>query len=102
MAFAPDVIVMADYSPATIVLVAEAKEATDNLDEVALPLKRYMLRMSCPVGIIFTPKVLRIYKDLFLGRSEDSIQLVGDFPSSEYFSSHGDSEREKKRPSSPC
>jgi len=87
MASTPDVIVTADYSPATIVLVAEAKEATGNLDEAALPLKHYMLQMSCPVGIIFTPQVLRIYKNRFLGRSEDSIQMVGDFPSSELFKS---------------
>ena len=85
MAFLPDVIVTTDYSPATIALVAEAKEASANLDEVALHLKQYMLRMGCPVGIIFTPQVLRIYKDRFLGRTQDSIVLVGDFPSGELF-----------------
>jgi hypothetical protein len=42
-----------------------------------------MLLMGCPVGIIFTPQVLRIYKYRFLGRSQDSIELVGDFPSGE-------------------
>lgn len=85
MASTPDVIVTADYSPATIVLVAEAKEETGNLDEVAVSLKHYMLQMSCPVGIILTPQTLRIYKNRFLGRAEDSIQLVGDFPSGELF-----------------
>jgi hypothetical protein len=85
MAFIPDVIVTTDYSPATIGLVGEAKGATSNLDEAALQLKQYMLRMGCPVGIIFTPKVLRIYKNRFLGRAEDSVQLVGDFPSGELF-----------------
>ena len=85
MAFIPDVIVTADYSPATIGLVGEAKSATANLDEAAVQLKQYMLRMGCPVGIVFTPKVLRIYKNRFLGRAEDSIQMVGDFPSGELF-----------------
>jgi hypothetical protein len=83
MAFTPDVIVTTDYSPATIALVAEAKDATANLDDAALPLKHYMLQMSCPVGIIFTPRILRIYKDRFLERSENSIELVGDFPTHE-------------------
>jgi hypothetical protein len=83
MAFIPDVIVTTDYSPATIGLVGEAKGATANLDEAALQLKQYMLRMGCPVGIIFTSRVLRIYKNRFLGRAEDSIQMVGDFPSGE-------------------
>jgi len=81
MAFVPDVIVTTDYSPATVGLVGEAKGATANLDESALQLKQYMLRMGCPVGIILTPKVLRIYKNQFLGQAEDSIQVVGDFPS---------------------
>jgi len=85
MAFTPDVIVTTDYSPATIALVAEAKGAGANLDEVALRLKHYMLRMNCPVGIIFTPQILRIYKDRFLGRTADSIELVGDFPTGELF-----------------
>jgi hypothetical protein len=83
MAFTPDVIVTTDYSPATIALVGEVKGATANLDEAALQLKEYMLQMGCPVGIIFTPQALRIYKYRFLGRTQDSIELVGDFPSGE-------------------
>jgi hypothetical protein len=87
MALTPDVIVTTDYSPATIALVGEAKGATANLDEAALQLKEYRLLMGCPVGIIFTPQILRIYKDRFLGRTQDSIELVGDFPSDELFKS---------------
>ncbi len=83
MAFTPDVIVTTDYSPATIALVAEAKGAAANLEEAGRQLKEYMLLMGCPVGIIFTPQVLRIYKHRFLGRTQDSIELVGDFPSGE-------------------
>ena len=79
MAFTPDVIVTTDYSPATIALVAEAKSATANIEEAALQLKEYMLLMSCPVGIILTPQVLRIYKYRFRGRTQDPIELVGDF-----------------------
>ena|SRR6266478_6186119 len=85
MAFIPDVIVTTDYSPATIALVAEARGATASLDKAAIPLKQYMLETGCPVGIILTPQVLRIYKDQFRGRTEDSIELVGDFPSGELF-----------------
>src|SRR5579863_8356378 len=85
MAFIPDVIVVTDYSPATIALAAEAKDATANLDDAALQLKRYMLQMGCAVGIILTPQVLRICKDRYLGRSEESIAVVGDFPSGELF-----------------
>ena len=83
MAFTPDVIVTTDYSPATIALVGEAKGATANIEEAALQLKEYMLLMGCPVGIIFTPQILRIYKYRFRGRTQDPIELVGDFPSGE-------------------
>ncbi|MGA2985877.1 MAG: hypothetical protein ABSG32_18880 [Terriglobia bacterium] len=89
MAFTPDVIVTTDYSPGTFALVAEAKGATANLDEAAIQLKEYMLRTGCPVGIIFTPQVLRIYKYRFLGRTEDPIELVGDFPSGELLETRG-------------
>ncbi len=78
MAFTPDVIVTAPDSSVT--LVAEAKSSGANLEEAARPLKQYMIRMRCPVGIIFTPAVLRIYKDMFLARSEESIERIGDFP----------------------
>jgi len=89
MAFIPDVIVTTDYSPGIIALVGEAKGATANLDEAALQLKEYMLRTGCPVGIIFTPQVIRIYKYQFLGRTEDPIKLVGDFPSGELLETRG-------------
>ena len=83
MAFAPDVIVTSDYSPATIALVGEAKGDTANIEEAAHQLKQYMLQMACPVGIILTPQVLRIYKYRFLGRTQNAIELVGDFPPGE-------------------
>ncbi len=89
MAFTPDVIVTTDYSPATIALVGEAKGATANIEEAAFQLKEYMLRTGCPVGIIFTPQVLRIYKYRFLGRTQDPIELVGDFPSGELLETVG-------------
>ena len=83
MAFNPDVIVTTDYSPGTIALVGEVKGAKANLDEAAFQLKEYMLLMGCPVGIIFTPQVLRIYRNRFLGPTQDSVELVGDFQSGE-------------------
>jgi len=89
MAFTPDVIVTTDYSPGILALAGEAKGATANLDEAALQLKEYMLRTGCPVGIIFTPRVLRIYKYRFLGPSEDPIELVGEFPSREVLETRG-------------
>jgi hypothetical protein len=84
MAFTPDVIVTTPDSLA-VTLVAEAKRAGANLDETAGSLKQYMLQMRCPAGIIFTPVTLRIYKDSFIGRSEESIKKIGDFPATDLF-----------------
>lgn len=84
MTFTPDVIVTAPDSLA-VTLVAEAKRNGADLNETAQPLKQYMLRMGCSVGIIFTPRTLRIYKDRFVGRSEDSIEMVGDFAAKDLF-----------------
>src|SRR5436853_4107976 len=84
MAFTPDVIVTTPDSLA-VTLVAEAKQAGADMDESAGYLKHYMLQMRCPVGIIFTPVTLRIYKDSFAGRSEESIKNIGDFPGKDLF-----------------
>jgi hypothetical protein len=82
MVSTPDVIVTAPDSFA-VTLAAEARDEATNLDETSRPLKDYMLRMLCPVGIIFTPRTLRIYKDRFIAQSEDSIEMIGDFSGKE-------------------
>lgn len=78
MNFTPDLIVTPPDS-SSVTLVAEVKTTSTNLEEKAELLKRYMRLMSCPVGILLTPKKLRIYKDRFLGHSPESIQAVGEF-----------------------
>jgi hypothetical protein len=82
MTFTPDVIVTAPDS-SSVTLVGEVKREGTNLDEASKPLRNYMLRMRCPVGIILTPRILRIYKDRFIGQTEASIEMIGDFPGKE-------------------
>jgi len=84
MAFTPDVIVTSPDS-FSVTLVGEAKREGANLEEISQPLKNYMLRMRCSVGIIFTPRTLRIYKDRFIGQSGDSIAMIGEFPGKDLF-----------------
>lgn len=84
MAFTPDVIVTSPDSY-SVTLIGEARREGANLEETSKPLKNYMLRMRCPVGIVFTPHTLRIYKDRFTGQSEDSIAMVGEFPGKDLF-----------------
>ncbi len=73
-------------------MVAEANRDSVVLDQAEHQLKMYMLQMGCAVGLIITPSRLRIYKDRFLGPSEESIERVGDFPARELLGSAGKAE----------
>jgi hypothetical protein len=78
MAFGPDIIVT-DPESSDVVLVVEVKTSEGNLGSSERQLKRYMAGMRCPVGILATPKRLRLYRDRYLGTSEDSIARVAEF-----------------------
>jgi hypothetical protein len=78
MNFEPDIIVSQEGSPRRR-MVIEAKLSLDNLEQAESTLKRYMLGMGVPLGLIVSPKRLAIYRDSFRSFSEDSIQLVGAF-----------------------
>ena len=78
MPFGPDIVV-SDPESSDIVLVVEAKTSERNLPTSESQLKRYMVGMHCPVGILVTPKRFRLYRDRYLGTSEDSITQVADF-----------------------
>jgi hypothetical protein len=76
--FEPDIIVT-DPDFLDIALVVEAKLHSRGLDGGEAQLKRYMFGMQCPVGMLITPHVLRIYRDTFSEYSESSIECVGEF-----------------------
>lgn len=78
MPFGPDIIVT-DPETSAVLLVAEAKTSERNVGASESALKRYMAGMRCPVGILVTPKHLRLYRDQYLGTSEDSIARVAEF-----------------------
>ena len=78
MAFGPDIIVT-DPESSDIVLVVEVKTSERNLRTSESQLRRYMVGMRCPVGILVTPKRFRLYRDRYLGTSDDSITQVAEF-----------------------
>ncbi len=78
MDFEPDIIVSEEDSPRRR-LVVEAKQSLTSLQQAESTLKRYMLGMGVPLGLIVSPKRLAIYHDSFTSFSEDSIKLVGEF-----------------------
>jgi hypothetical protein len=60
-------------------LVVEAKPRAVHLAETESQLKQYMLAMACPVGLLATPKAIRIYHDQYLSATEESVRLVGEY-----------------------
>jgi hypothetical protein len=75
-AFGPDLVVTSDDG-AELALVVEAKLHPTHLCETESQLKEYMLAMSCPVGLLVTPKEIRLYHDRYVSTAEDSVELVG-------------------------
>lgn len=84
MASAPDILVTAHDSP-HLLLVVEAKLATMDLAEFEAPLKRYMVQMGAPVGLLVTPTEIAIYRNRYIATSEISIERVGHLQAPESF-----------------
>jgi hypothetical protein len=78
MDFAPDIVVT---TPDTLelTLVVQAKVQIDNLERVEADLKRYMVRMHCPLGAIITPEHLWLYRDFYTSRDARSVERIGDY-----------------------
>lgn len=78
MAFEPDIIVTGPES-SDIAVVIEAKTSVCKLETSERQLKSFMSAMRCPVGVIVTPQRLWLYRDRYLGMSEESIERVAEF-----------------------
>jgi hypothetical protein len=60
-------------------MAAEVKTDLPDLETSERQLKRFMSTMSCPVGLLVTPQILRLYHDQYTSLSDDSIAKVGEF-----------------------
>lgn len=78
MNFEPDIIVSEEGSP-RFRIVVEAKLSLDDLERAESTLKRYMLGMGVPLGLIVSPRRLVIYRDSFTSFSDDSVKRIGAF-----------------------
>lgn len=76
LSFQPDILVTTSDG---IGVVVDAAVYVSDWERMEAELKRYMLGMRCPVGLIVTPERVRIYRDTYSGQSADSVELVGDF-----------------------
>jgi hypothetical protein len=87
MAFEPDILVTS-ADGFEVMLVAEAKLFERDLSKAESQLKAYMAGMGAPVGLLVTPRRLRIYRDRYLASLEKSIEQVGEFDVSHIFGPH--------------
>jgi len=78
MALDPGIIVT-DPESSEIAMVVEVKTDLRDLVSSERQLKRFMSTMGCPVGLLVTPRILRLYHDQYTSLSEDSIAQVGEF-----------------------
>lgn len=76
MAFRPDIVI--NTSEGTT-LVAQVKMHLPDVRGGEEGLKRYMVGMQCPVGLLVTPERIWLYRDSYNSRTPDSVELVGVF-----------------------
>ncbi|HEV8062713.1 MAG TPA: hypothetical protein VGP68_22725 [Gemmataceae bacterium] len=76
MAFQPDILIT---TPGGRIMVIEAKVAMDDLPRTEEALKRYMVGMQYPFGLLITPEKGWVYRDLYSGLSPESVKRVGEF-----------------------
>jgi hypothetical protein len=72
-------IIVSSPDATEVKLVVEAKLKIPNLRETEHRLKAFMLRLSCPLGLLVTPQHLWVYLDRFTSYSEESVELLGEF-----------------------
>src|SRR6185312_4573873 len=78
MAFEPDIIVT---TPNGRIMVIEAKVAINDLGRTEEALKRYMIGMQYPFGLLITPEKGWVYRDSFSNFSPASIERIEEFDS---------------------
>jgi hypothetical protein len=78
MAFEPDIIIS---TPDGRLMVIEAKVAMNDLPHTEEALKRYMVAMQYPFGLLITPEKGWVYRDSYSSLSPASIKKVEEFDS---------------------
>ena len=78
MAFQPDILIT---TPDGRVMVIEAKVNINDLRRTEEALKRYMVAMQYPFGLLITPERGWVYRDSFSSVSPASVKRVEEFDS---------------------
>jgi hypothetical protein len=78
MAFQPDILI---NTPDGRVMVVEAKVTLHDLLRTEEDLKRYMVAMQYPFGMLITPEKGWVYRDFYSNLSPASVKRVEEFDS---------------------
>jgi hypothetical protein len=78
MAFQPDILIT---TPDGRVMVIEAKVTMNDLPPTEEALKRYMVGMQYPFGLLITPEKGWVYRDFYSSLSPASVKQVEEFDS---------------------
>ncbi len=81
---AADLIVLAPDRP-DVTLLVEVKVGAVNMPEVEKSVKEHMLFRRCGLALVVTPVSTWLYRDTFKDFSEASIEVVGQYPTTEFF-----------------
>ena len=78
MAFQPDILIT---TPDGRVMVIEAQVNINDLRRTEEALKRYMVAMQYPFGLLITPEKGWVYRDLYSSLSSEPVMQVEEFDS---------------------
>ena len=76
MTLRPDIVVTRPDSP-EVLLVVETKAGQVDIKSVEAQLKKYMVHMSCPVGMLVTEPETRFYRNRYTDYEPENIELIG-------------------------
>ena len=79
MDFRPDIFVV-DPDPWRTSVIVEVKTHDAEPPAGILQLKSYMDKMSCPVGVLITPKRFRIFRHSYASHTPDAVMEIANFP----------------------
>jgi hypothetical protein len=75
-------IIVRDKGSSEVRLICEVKMSPQQIASGEIQLKQAMARLSCPLGLLFTPEILRVYSDEYTSDNPtDSVELIGEFDS---------------------
>ena len=78
MAFEPDILVTSPGEP-RVTMAIEAKTSLPDLNRTEQELKRYMVGMQCPIGVLVTPQRLWLYRDFYTAQTPESVRRIGEY-----------------------